>query len=404
MAMIPTYQDMLAQALQQSQQQQVQPQSTQNRSIFDNPAFGNSLMKMGLTMLADSEQGYSLGESIGRGGLAFMQERKSQEEMQRQAMLDQQQRQLQEAQLARAQLQDNLNKLALQREAMQYDTAAQQVQNLPPEYQGLAAIDPLATVKLAATNAFNRQDAEREFAQKVQLQNMQYGQQRSLAEEQAQRAFALEQYKKQAQREQAQNLLGLNVGVTPTTGEKQTQIPPYLQKAASLAAIGDLPGAINAKAAAEEEKMAAEKQVRGLSEQSQSIENIIKDTKNLLVGKNYGYTLNTGLVQALPNVFLGTEQQQLANNLESIKSNTTLQQLVAAKQSGVTFGALSEGELNTVATAIAKLDPKNTPTVINNALGTIQKTFDKIAKNTQQDYSKRFGDLLKFNSETGKVE
>ena len=181
MAMIPTYQDMLAQALQQSQQQQVQPQSTQNRSIFDNPAFGNSLMKMGLTMLADSEQGYSLGESIGRGGLAFMQERKSQEELQRQAMLDQQQRQLQEAQLARAQLQDNLNKLALQREAMQYDTAAQQAQNLPPEYQGLAAIDPLGTVKLAATNAFNRQDAEREFAQKVQLQNMQYNQQRSLA-------------------------------------------------------------------------------------------------------------------------------------------------------------------------------------------------------------------------------
>ena len=182
MAMIPTYQDMLAQALQQSQQQQVQPQSTQNRSIFDNPAFGNSLMKMGLTMLADSEQGYSLGESIGRGGLAFMQERKSQEEQQRQAMLDQQQRQLQEAQLARAQLQDNLNKLALQREAMQYDTAAQQAQNLPPEYQSLAAIDPLATVKLAATNAFNRQDAEREFAQKVQLQNMQYGNERALAE------------------------------------------------------------------------------------------------------------------------------------------------------------------------------------------------------------------------------
>lgn len=182
MAMIPTYQDMLAQALQQSQQQQVQPQSTQNRSIFDNPAFGNSLMKMGLTMLADSEQGYSLGESIGRGGLAFMQERKSQEELQRQALLDQQQRQLQEAQLARAQLQDNLNKLALQREAMQYDTAAQQAQNLPPEYQGLAAIDPLATVKLAATNAFNRQDAEREFAQKVQLQNMQYGNERALAE------------------------------------------------------------------------------------------------------------------------------------------------------------------------------------------------------------------------------
>lgn len=182
MAMIPTYQDMLAQALQQSQQQQVQPQSTQNRSIFDNPAFGNSLMKMGLTMLADSEQGYSLGESIGRGGLAFMQERKSQEEQQRQAMLDQQQRQLQEAQLARAQLQDNLKKLALQREAMQYDTAAQQVQNLPPEYQGLGQIDPLATVKLAATNAFNRQDAEREFAQKVQLQNMQYGNERALAE------------------------------------------------------------------------------------------------------------------------------------------------------------------------------------------------------------------------------
>ena len=178
MAMIPTYQDMLAQALQQSQQQQqaqqrAQQQGTQNRSIFDNPAFGNSLMKMGLTMLADSEQGYGLGESIGRGGLAFMQERQSQEELQRQAMLDQQERQRQEALLARQQLQDNLSLLNQKRQAMQYDAAAQQVQGLPPEYQGLGAIDPLGTVKLAATNAFNRQDAEREFAQKVQLQNMQ---------------------------------------------------------------------------------------------------------------------------------------------------------------------------------------------------------------------------------------
>jgi len=48
MAMIPSYQDMLAQALQQSQQQQqaqqrAQQQGTQNRSIFDNPAFGNSV-------------------------------------------------------------------------------------------------------------------------------------------------------------------------------------------------------------------------------------------------------------------------------------------------------------------------------------------------------------------------
>jgi hypothetical protein len=65
---------------------------------------------------------------------------------------------------------------------MQYDAAAQQVQGLPQEYQGLGAIDPLGTVKLAATNAFNRQDAEREFAQKVQLQNMQYGNDRALAE------------------------------------------------------------------------------------------------------------------------------------------------------------------------------------------------------------------------------
>ena len=187
MAMIPTYQDMLAQALQQSQQQQqaqqrAQQQGTQNRSIFDNPAFGNSLMKMGLTMLADSEQGYGLGESIGRGGLAFMQEKQSQEELQRQAMVDQQERQRQEALLARQQLQDNLSLLDQKRQAMQYDAAAQQVQGLPQEYQGLGAIDPLSTVKLAATNAFNRQDAEREFAQKVQLQNMQYGNDRALAE------------------------------------------------------------------------------------------------------------------------------------------------------------------------------------------------------------------------------
>jgi hypothetical protein len=72
--------------------------------------------------------------------------------------------------------------MALQREAMQYDAAAQQAQNLPKEYQGLAVLDPLNTVKLAATNAFNQQAAEREFAQKVQLQNMEYGNQRALEE------------------------------------------------------------------------------------------------------------------------------------------------------------------------------------------------------------------------------
>jgi hypothetical protein len=176
MAMIPSYQDMLAQALQQQpQQQQSMGQSQQSKSIFNNPAFGNSLMKMGLTMLTDSEQGYSLGESIGRGGLAFMDERRKQEELQREE-------QRQNAILARQQLQDNLQKMALQREAMQYDAAAQQAQNLPKEYQGLAVLDPLNTVKLAATNAFNQQAAEREFAQKVQLQNMEYGNQRALEE------------------------------------------------------------------------------------------------------------------------------------------------------------------------------------------------------------------------------
>ena len=197
MAMIPTYQDMLAQALQQSQQQQqaqqrAQQQGTQNRSIFDNPAFGNSLMKMGLTMLADSEQGYGLGESIGRGGLAFMQEKQSQEELQRQAMVDQQERQRQEALLARQQLQDNLSLLNQRRQAMQYDAAAQQVQGLPQEYQGLGAFDPMAAIKQQITDRVKMQDAEREFAQRVQLQNMQAGNQRALQDSQFanQRALA----------------------------------------------------------------------------------------------------------------------------------------------------------------------------------------------------------------------
>lgn len=176
MAMIPSYQDMLAQALQQQpQQQQVMGQSQQSRSIFNNPAFGNSLMKMGLTMLADSEQGYSLGESIGRGGLAFIDERQKQEELQRKE-------QMQNAILARQQIQDNLQRLNLQREAMQYDAAAQQAQNLPEQYRGYAEVDPIMALKQQMADRINQQAAEREFAQKVQLQNMQYGQQRALEE------------------------------------------------------------------------------------------------------------------------------------------------------------------------------------------------------------------------------
>ncbi len=176
MAMIPSYQDMLAQALQQqTQQQQSMGQSQQSKSIFNNPAFGNSLMKMGLTMLTDSEQGYSLGESIGRGGLAFMDERRKQEELQREE-------QRQNAILARQQLQDNLQKMALQREAMTYDAAAQAAQNLPEQYRLSATVDPLGTVKQQMTDTINAQDAERKFAQQVQLQNMQYGNQRALEE------------------------------------------------------------------------------------------------------------------------------------------------------------------------------------------------------------------------------
>ena len=74
-----------------------------------------------------------------------------------------------------------------------------------------------------------------------------------------------------------------------------------------------------------------------------------------------------------------------------IKSNTTLQQLVEAKRSGVTFGALSEGELNTVATAIAKLDATNDPKVIKNSLDVIENNFDKIYQNTKKDYNRQYG-------------
>ena len=176
MAMIPTYQDMLAQALQQSQQQQqAQRQSTQNRSIFDNPAFGNSLMKMGLTMLVDSEQGYSLGESIGRGGLAFMQERQAQEAQERALRA-------QEAAAARQQLQDNLAMMQQKREAMMYDTAAQQAQGLSPEFRAYAQIDPTGALQKSLTQSLARQQDERKFLQEKELQNMKYGQQRALAE------------------------------------------------------------------------------------------------------------------------------------------------------------------------------------------------------------------------------
>lgn len=176
MAMIPTYQDMLAQALQQSQQQQqAQRQSTQNRSIFDNPAFGNSLMKMGLTMLADSEQGYSLGESIGRGGFAFMQERQAQEAQERALRAE-------EAAAARQQLQDNLTMMQQKREAMLYDTAAQQAQGLAPEYRAYAQIDPTGALQKSLTESLARQQAEEKFQRDMQLQNMKYSQDRALAE------------------------------------------------------------------------------------------------------------------------------------------------------------------------------------------------------------------------------
>jgi hypothetical protein len=415
MAMIPSYQDMLAQALQQQpQQQQSMGQSQQSKSIFNNPAFGNSLTRMGVTMLANSGQGLSTGEAFGQGGLAFLDERQKQEELQREE-------QRQNAILARQQLQDNLQKMALQREAMQYDAAAQQAQGLPQDYQGLAVFDPMAALKQQMTDRINAQDAERAFNQKVQLQNMDFGQRRALAQEQSQSALAQKMYENQAKQQQAMGALGLFSQGTDEQGKETNKIPPYLQKAAALAATGDVTSTINARAAAEEEKVAAEQKLRGSSEKYSAVKNIIEDTKNILSKEpklpgNYQLQLSTGPLQALPNMFLGSDQQQLANNLQSIKSNATLQELMAAKQNGVTFGPLSNEELKTVASAVAKLEPTNTPKTIEAALERVNAAFEKIAKNTQSDYERQYGvkvqspsanttggDLI-FNSRTGRVE
>jgi hypothetical protein len=65
---------------------------------------------------------------------------------------------------------------------MTYDAAAQAAQNLPEQYRLSATVDPLGTVKQQMTDTINAQDAERKFAQQVQLQNMQYGNQRALEE------------------------------------------------------------------------------------------------------------------------------------------------------------------------------------------------------------------------------
>jgi hypothetical protein len=223
MAMIPSYQDMLAQALQQQpQQQQSMGQSQQSKSIFNNPAFGNSLMKMGLTMLTDSEQGYSLGESIGRGGLAFMDERQKQEELQRKE-------QRQNAFLAREQLQDNLQKMALQREAMQYDAAAQQAQGLPQDYQGIASIDPMMALKQQMTDRINAQDAERTFAQQVQLQNMQYGNQRALQDSQFGNQVSLAEI--QGQNQLALENLKLTTGKKAAASEDERKAVTWLSQA-----------------------------------------------------------------------------------------------------------------------------------------------------------------------------
>jgi hypothetical protein len=246
------------------------------------------------------------------------------------------------------------------------------------------------------TDTINAQDAERKFAQQVQLQNMQYGNQRALAQEQSQSALAQKMYENQAKQQQAMGALGLFGQGTDEQGKETNKIPPYLQKAVALATTGDLTATINARAEAEEEKVAAEQKLRGSSEKYSAVKNIIEDTKNILSKEpklpgNYQVQLSTGPVQALPNMFLGSDQQQLANNLQSIKSNATLQELMAAKENGVTFGPLSNEELRTVASAVAKLEPTNTPKTIEEALKRVDAAFEKIAKNTQSDYERQYG-------------
>lgn len=89
---------------------------------------------------------------------------------------------------------------------------------------------------------------------------------------------------------------------------------------------------------------------------------------------------------------------RFSNQLETLKSTYTFENMTRLKEQGVAFGGLSEGELGQVAALIGTLDPKD-PLGTFSTLKRIDEKLNKKAKKVSPQGQS--GDGLTYNPETG---
>lgn len=152
------------------------------------------------------------------------------------------------------------------------------------------------------------------------------------------------------------------------------------------------------------------------------IQQEVSSIKDLTKSKGIQSAVGTSLLSRAPSGFLGTaakalsivgiggivrdtqlklsgDTQNFIAGVEQLKEQATLDKLTEAKQSGATFGALSDGERQTLAAAASKLgtwtvkDDNGRTTGYNTTEANIKKELDTINNFKKLDYIYRGGNI-----------
>lgn len=113
-----------------------------------------------------------------------------------------------------------------------------------------------------------------------------------------------------------------------------------------------------------------------LQEKANNALSVIKDLKPMIGRSTVGTMGNVG--RAIP--LLANEAKQVQAKINSLKSQVSMSELLKMKQSGATFGALSDTELGLLGNAVDSLDLElQDPASLNNTLTKIEEYMTKMA-------------------------
>ena len=125
---------------------------------------------------------------------------------------------------------------------------------------------------------------------------------------------------------------------------------------------------------------------------------------NGAVGENGEPVLNPDIASKITRGWAAFSEDpnymRFSNQLETLKSTYTFENMTRLKEQGVAFGGLSEGELGQVAALIGTLDPKDPL----GTFATLKRINEKLNKKAAKTGATKGGDGLTFNPETGEWE